>query len=227
MRPFQTVFLVLCLFATMSMAGDLQPMSTTEGGESITADRDAVFCQQPDFWGMLASQIDLVYPFEAGAIDDFTPDYDVPISAIQWWGVYWNANPDLGPVEYFVISVFEDDGQCYPVEEPFYQEEIHLFTEVGVDENTFEYNAEIPIAQLNAGQAYWLEIQAVMLYDPAGQWGWATSDMVNWCAPLQGFPALEIPFWSETESASLAFCLYSEVTGVEAQSWSQVKSLFR
>jgi len=227
MRPFLILFLVLCSWATLSVAGDLQPMATLDGGSATPVNRDAIFCQQPDFWGMLASQIDLVYPFEAGAIDDFIPNDDVPISSIQWWGVYWNANPDLGPAEYFVISFYEDNGQCYPGEEPIYQEEIHLFTEEEVDEITFVYNAEIPIIQLNAGQAYWLEIQAVMPFDPAGQWGWSTSDMVNWCIPLQGFPAVEIPFWSETESVSLAFCLYSEVTGIEAQSWSQVKGLFR
>lgn len=226
MRTKLLLVLALSCWAGMSAANELIPMAPAGGnGTAPDSNRDAIWCQMPDYWGVLASQIDYVYPFDAGAIDDFMVGADALVTSIEWWGLYWNGTPG-GPADYFVVSVYEDNGECYPMADPFYAEDIMEYSE-DADGDGFVYAAEIPPVEIAAGVAYWIEIQAVMEFTIGGQWGWVTSDEVNLCPPMQGFPLLDIPYWSNTETAALAFCLYSEVVANEVQAWGNVKALYR
>ena len=225
MRTKLLVVLALCCWASMSVAADLDAIGPVgPGGTAPEMGRDAVFCQAPDFVTGLSSQIDFIYPFDSGVIDDFMVETDASIDHIEWWGTYWNGTPG-GPAEYFVISFFEDNGNCYPADEPFYVEDIFVYDEIPGDHNM--YVADIPPVPVTAGQAYWVEIQAVMEFTVGGQWGWGTSADVNMCAPLQGFPLLDIPYWSHIDYDAMAFCLYANVVATDNQTWSNMKSLYR
>ena len=217
--------LALCCWASMSVATELSPVGPIgAGGTAPEGDRDAIWCQMPDFITGLSSQIDFIYPFDSGCIDDFMVESDALVTSVEWWGTYWNGTPG-GPADYFVISFYEDNGQCYPMDEPFYVEDIMEYVEEPGDHNY--YAADIPPVAIAAGVAYWIEIQAVMDFSIGGQWGWGTSADVNMCPPLQGFPLLDIPYWSSIDYDALAFCLNADVIANDAETWGNVKALFQ
>jgi hypothetical protein len=206
------------------------PMQVGNGATAPEADRDAIWCQMPDYEGNIASQIDYAYPFDAGSIDDFMAETDCPINQVQWWGNYFNGT---GLADYFLISVDLDTGQCYPADEPFYVTEVFDYTEdYEPDTGTYVYTADIPEVEMVAGQAYWLLIQAIMEFSIGGQWGWLTSSDLNLCDSMIGFPLLDIPYWTPVHEAvgeyyAFAFCLYCDTVAAESKTWGSVKQLYR
>lgn len=89
------------------------------------------------------------------------------ISRIEVLGNYWNANPNDGPANSFIVEIYMDEGGL-PSTSP-------LHTQSGL---TFTENAglfSIPLSSgihLPTGQ-YWISVMAEMSFDPNGQWGWA------------------------------------------------------
>ena len=216
--------LALCCWAGMSVAADLSPVGPIgAGGTAPEGDRDAIWCQAPDYVTGLSSQIDFVYPFDSSCIDDFMVEADALVTSIEWWGTYWNG---VGLGDYFVVSFYEDNGQCYPMDDPFYVEDIMEYSEV-VDSTWYAYAAEIPPVEIAAGVAYWIGIQCVMDFTIGGQWGWGTSADVNMCPPLQGFPLLDIPYWTGIDYGAMSFCLNSDAVANDAETWGNVKAMYR
>jgi len=203
-----------------------------EGGPSATTiPRQELYCQLPDPGGTAySSQIDLVYPFDSGVVDDYVAEPGVIIGGIQWWGQYWNGPGAPSTVDYYVVTFYQDNGNCYPGRMVSTQN-VTYFTETYEPANDwYHVSANIsPGAQIG-GQRYWIEIQACMLFEEEGQWGWQASieESGDCGGPLQGFPLLGIPYWTEQQAIGVAFCLelWWDGVGVEESSVSAVKSLY-
>jgi hypothetical protein len=235
--------IVVMALAIFAWAGTSIAAELTAGGrvagqaEYVPGNRTDVeiWCQPPDFevLRMVASQLDISYPFEAWAIDDYTSPGDEAVTKVQWWGLHWNSDI-IVPPSVFIISFWEYDGTCYPGLPPtlLYQHISTDFelTELGV--GLYEYVANIPPFLQDAGQTYWLTIQAVMEYFPDGQWGWLATAGITGCEGLILFPALEIVDWEPVNPdvpLDHAFCLFyddEDPISVEASSWGSVKALF-
>jgi hypothetical protein len=195
------------------------------------------WAQLPDPAGdHLASQYASDYPFDARAADDFLCVDGTPIVRVEWWGAYWN--PGEPPyAEYFVIRIYSD------VPGPPFGHPGDLLYEAGVAEFTEEldgdvYRYEAPLMtpfEQEAGETYWISIQAVHLFFTGGQWGWKEClPEDHWNAEaVMMFPELGVPDWTTAsqvigEYAELAFVLYGEVFNpVESTTWSSVKAMFR
>ncbi len=221
----------LLMTASLASAATLDSASPMgNGGPGVTTSRDVtLFCQMPDPAGTgLSSQIDLVYPFDSGCADDYVAASGTSVDAMDWWGQYWNYPVTPGTVDYYVVTFYLDNGACYPGALHSTQE-VHTFTETyDVTNGWYAVSANItPVAQ-TAGQRYWVEVQGVMVFTDEGQWGWQTciAEGGDCGAPLQGFPLLDIPYWTVQPYVGMAFCLYSVTTAVEDATMSSVKSLY-
>ena len=235
------IALVLVLLAAAAWA-DLETHST--GGEAQPGfdwepAKEAVlkWAQLPDLAGeFLASQYAADYPFDARSADDFYCEDGDPIIAIEWWGDYWN--PGEPPyADYFVIRFYSDvPGPPYSRPGDLrYEEECLVYAE-DPDGGGYHYVQELAVPfEQEAGEIYWISIQAVHLFFAGGQWGWfecLADDYWNDEAVLV-FPELGIPEWSPMtlvtgEYHELAFVLYGQVfSPVEATTWSGVKAMFR
>ena len=92
----------------------------------------------------------------------------------------------------------------------------------------------LPFEQ-EAGEIYWISIQAVHLFFTGSQWGWTEclSDHYWNDEAVMVFPELGIPDWTPMtlatgEYAELAFVLYGQAfSPVESKTWSTVKAMFR
>lgn len=195
------------------------------------------WAQLPDAGGgLLASQYAADYPFDARSADDFACVDGAPITRIEWWGDYWN--PGEPPyADYFVIRFFADvPGPPFSHPgEVLYEEDCLVYSE-DPDGDAYHYAQDLPIEfEQQAGETYWISIQAVHAFFTGGQWGWLE------CLPeyywndeaVMVFPELGVPDWTRAslvtgEYAELSFVLYGEVMNpVEAASWSSVKAMFR
>ena len=196
-----------------------------------------IWCQPPDFDNprLVASQIDGTYPFEAWAIDDYTSPGDEAVTKVQWWGAHFNEIPDpIVPPAEFVLTFYQYDGTCYPGLPPtiLYQHSSTDFVLTDLGSGIYEYVADIPPFYQDAGQTYWLTIQAVLDYIPNAQWGWWGTTEVTGCEALILFPILEILDWQPVDPDNPldhAFCLFYDgenPISVEASSWGSVKALF-
>lgn len=177
--------------------------------------------------GSPASQLELAYPFDAGAADDFmlghsgVGDGSWNISEVHWFGSYFNGafiSPDS-----FNIIIWGDvggmpggggqgDGSLD------YSQALATYNIAGdnnqtlVDsDNGFSYSAVLTTAfNAAADTSYWIEIQPVFLFPP--QWAFQrTAANVNGGQAHQGFPLLGLAFWTPTAQAfDLSFSLKGE-----------------
>jgi hypothetical protein len=242
--------LVSCLGVGLATPPTRTNLGTASGLIYHDGLRDiTIWCQYPDLvnWAKLASQIDVIYPFDAGAADDFQSATDYAATHIQWWGGQWNYTgygatpPPCGP-DYFVITFYHFGSTCYPPDPMpvapnywpnnyYYQEIVTSWNEIVLDAayNLVEYDADIGPVLMDAGGVYWLEIQAVMDFSSCGQWGWLKSTETWNCPTARGFPLLGSPYWySDTTYPAVAFCLYSDQSvAVDGRTWGNVKALYR
>jgi len=195
----------------------------------------------------LASQLDVNYPFEAWVADDYTSPGDEAIEKIQWWGGFFNHTAPAVQPGSWIISIYDDPGNCDPglagtdpetPTAPLFQRVITAFTTspdlTGADD--YEYSAVLDggangdaIPQ-DAGRVYWISIQAFMDFATLGQWGWNAADGVTGCTSVQLFPLLGTVTWTLPASGlDRAFCLYyvDDPIAVEASTWGSVKALFK
>jgi len=141
------------------------PLLTDSDLEAFDCDGDVIFEQLPNGTSVAASQDDICYPFAAETADDFVADGST-VTAVGWWGRFWNGSPE--PVEEFRLSIYaDDDGKPGT---------LLVSTDVATYEETpgkpIRYCATIPPFTGEAGITYHLSIQAVTCFPP--QWGWAT-----------------------------------------------------
>jgi len=235
--------IALALVAVATAAwGDLETHSVGGGnpqGPAWEPAKDALikWSQLPDLEGnALASQLATDYPFDARAADDFECVDGTPIVGVEWWGDYWN--PGEPPyADYFVIR-FYSDVPGPPFSRPgdlLYEEDCLVYSEDPTGGlYHYEQDLTLPFEQ-EAGEIYWISIQAVHLFFTGSQWGWLE------CLPehywndeaVMVFPELGVPEWTTAslvlgEYAELAFVLYGEVfSPVESTTWTSVKAMFR
>jgi len=220
----------MLLTASMASAATLQNASPMGSGTTpLSTDRDAFFCQLPDPAGTgLSSQIDLVYPFDSGVVDDYV-SAGIPVNAMDWWGQYWNYPVTPGTVDYYVVTFYLDNGACYPGAMHATQN-VTVFTETyDVTNGWYEVNANVTTVAQTAGVRYWVEVQGNMVFSNEGQWGWQTciAEEGDCGAPLQGFPLLGIPYWTiQPDYIGMAFCLYGDIVPTEDATISSVKALY-
>jgi hypothetical protein len=195
------------------------------------------WAQLPDPEGnVLASQYASDYPFDARSADDFYCEDGDPISAIEWWGGYWN--PGEPPyADYFVIRFYADvPGPPFSHPGDLLYEESCLAYAEDPEWTMYHYYQEFPLPfDQQAGNTYWVSVQAVYGFFTGGQWGWAEclADHYWNDEAVLVFPELGIPEWTPMtaatgEYAELAFALYADgFSALEGTSWSRVKALFR
>jgi len=215
--------------ASRARVESASPMGKGGPGATCTPGRPQ-FCQMPDPSGSAyTSQIDSAYPFDSGVVDDYVADFSCYVYAMEWWGQYWNYPVTPGTVDYYVVTFYLDDGNCYPGSMVSMQN-VSVFTETYEPVNDwYHVTASITPVDLLAGRRYWVEIQGCMVFKEEGLWGWQTciEEGGDCGGPLQGFPLLGIPYWTEREAVGVAFCLYTwGWIAVDESSVSAVKSLY-
>jgi PKD repeat protein len=175
-------------------------------------------------WGstFLVSQLDYEYPLNCQVADDFILEDDSRVTGVHWWGAFWSKNSDErlwpNPSDFNIIFYADDGTGNMPTGEGmgdptstalavYFMSQVNG-TYIGMDR--YEYNVSFP-AQFNttADTKYWIAIQIVLPVFP--QWGWATNGDSNpdqLHCPVQGFPLLGCPYWTDTDYGDMAFQLY-------------------
>ncbi|MHC4127555.1 MAG: hypothetical protein ACYTE6_10410 [Planctomycetota bacterium] len=177
-------------------------------------------------WPDPASQIDTVYPFDAGTADDFFlgpsggVDDKWQVTSVAWWGGFFGGPPDIIEDLDFVITIWPDAGGV-PAggtdvgNGPDYGQALAQFMIDGnagqVDSDAdgiLEYFTPLPgdgfIADPNV--TYWLEIQPVFNWPP--QWAWQATLGFQGNEAVTGFDLLDIKYWTNpTGTPDVAFKL--------------------
>ncbi|MGD8453381.1 MAG: SUMF1/EgtB/PvdO family nonheme iron enzyme [Phycisphaerae bacterium] len=178
-----------------------------------------------------ASQRDEVYPFRAGAADDFIcgacspAGQECAIVSVQWWGQFFNPGPP-GNATAFEINFYADDGDQptgagldnpRPTAAIAIDVPIEDISTVLVGSNIYQFDYMFPPGSepiLQSQTRYWLEIVSVNVTNP--QWGRSsTASDQTLAVATQGFPALNMPYWTPIEGRDLAFRVYSTSGGSE------------
>jgi len=170
---------------------------------------------QPGTW-TIASQLDAGYPFNAQAADDFMFDTETDITGAGWYGRFWNGPPDeINPCD-FNIYIYADDGtgnaptgggMANPETTALESYTLDDVLGESIGEHTFSYEVTLnPTFTAQPDEKYWIVFQAKFNFPP--QWGWLNTDNPVQLSPaVQGFPALEMPFWTPTDHGDQAFYL--------------------
>lgn len=233
MRSVVAVAVMLIAVSAWAMPTAVGPSAPGGGDPTWTPVREyeVKWAQLPVLGGnAFSSQYDYVYPFYSESADDFLCDDPRPITAIQWWGAYWNGayNPPLA--EYFVIRFYSDvPGPPSHPGTMLYEELCTVYTEEWDDAySQFRYFQEltVPFEQI-PGTIYWISIQAVMVFPP--QWGWCEGGPHWNDYAVQDFELLGIPRWTTISYLiDFAFVLYVDVgSPTEPTTWGSVKAMFR
>jgi hypothetical protein len=183
----------------------------------------------------LLSQLDLVYPFESGAADDFLIRDQLPnavesasVTRIDWLGyIGCGEYRPLEGVRFFfyenAVGADREDGGDAPTGGPEDPTDTaiysaHLdpgeFIEVRRDDLYIEFSAELPTPfEADVDTLYWLEIQGVLEFPP--KYFWTSNDSSYGWGATQGVPLLDLPYWtrhlSGGEPVNLVFALYGQV----------------
>jgi uncharacterized repeat protein (TIGR01451 family) len=169
---------------------------------------------------LYSSQNDTCYPFVSQVADDFHFEEDTPIFDVHWFGGFWGGDP-IDPMDFWIF-IYKDDGTGsqptgagMPDPAPT-AVAAYFFPGVSgmpLDPNGY-YSYEVdldPPFLAEACQKYWIAIQAAFCFPP--QWGWANTDVIKLAPAVQGFPALNIPFWTLIDpETDMAWYLTGEET---------------
>lgn len=173
--------------------------------------------------GSPASQLDPVYPFDAGAADDFIlgpsgqGDDSWLITDVHWSGVYFGPGfPGNNPLTDFNIIFWADaggmpDGGQAPGLPPDYSLALAIYNIPGNANqtlapggdgvNNFDYWVDLPTPfNAQANTSYWIEIQAVMIFQP--QWAFQQTANQQGGVTHQGFDVLNLAFWTPAAGQS-------------------------
>ena len=200
------------------------------------ADHDPVIYDNgaPDWLtvGSPASQLDIGFPFDAGAADDFflghsgQGDGSWNITDVHWSGVFFNGDAIL-PASFNIIFWADvggiPDGGGQPDGSLNYGLALANYNIVGDANQTldpggngisqFNYSVDLPEPFVAAPfTSYWIEIQPVFNFPP--QWAFQrTFSQVNGAPAQQGFFGLGIPFWVEVGGGKDPMDLSFSLTG--------------
>lgn len=142
-----------------------------------------------------------------------------------------------GPVDHFVVTFFRSGGCTGPAGDAIYERTIHSWSEWPYNDAMQEYTATFAPVLMDAGETYWVSVQAVMDIETNGVWGWYSSEL-QLCPAMGRAP---IPYgindWTPVYPGifpdydwlvARAFCLYTDgAVPVQTESWGAVKSLYR
>lgn len=176
-------------------------------------------------WGshFLASQLDSEIDFNCQTADDFILEDDSRVTGVHWWGFFTLKNSDerlrVNPCDFNIIFYADDGTGNMPtgdgMEDPTPTAlAVYFMPQVNgtfLGNNRYEYNISFPFQfNVTANTKFWIAIQAVVDLSPYGQWYWATNggnpDQHHY--PVQGFPWLGVPYWTDTTYGDMAFQLY-------------------
>lgn len=247
---FATVLALLAV-ASLAWAGNTidSPVGTGNAGPSPDWDpaKEIVvkWTQLPDLAGTAVSSewCDDIALITDLADDYFCEDGD-PVVALEWWATFYNCgvNPPPSPIDFFIIR-FYTDVPAPPFSHPgnvVYDEAVYTWTQeytVGGDMySQFHYTADLPLPFLQeAGNIYWVQIQAYHTRTDYCQYGWAQ------CLPEYQWndqAVLKSDYFGVYDWTPLdqlvgyhfecSFVLYGETySPVENSTWSMVKALYR
>ncbi|HWR63652.1 MAG TPA: hypothetical protein VN365_04535 [Candidatus Thermoplasmatota archaeon] len=167
-----------------------------------------------------SSQLDIEYPFNSQCADDFILEDDNRVTGVHWWGCFIGGDPPWpNPTDFNIIFYADDGTGTMPtgagMEDPtptalavYFKPDVTGVL-CGPYNSWFEYNITLPEQfNITANTKYWIAIQETLPIPP--QWCWLTNgnnpDQLH--APVQGFPILEVPYWTDLSFGDMAFQLY-------------------
>jgi hypothetical protein len=177
---------------------------------------------------VLSSQFDNEYPFNSQVADDFILNNNKWITGVQWWGGYFGGTPPWpNPIDFYIIFYADDGTGMMPTGAGldnatttalavYFLHDI-IGTPTGLYD-CYQYNVTFTKPfNITANTKYWIAIQAKFPIPP--QWGWCTNgnnpDQMH--SAVQGFPVLEVPFWTELAYGDMAFNLVGSNTTLPAK----------
>jgi hypothetical protein len=235
---------VACLaWAGNTLIAPVDPGNTTSETEwQPVKDVVAKWTQLPDLAG---SAVSSEWCDDIGLITDMADDFYCedgdPVVALEWWCTFYNcvvyAPPS--PIDFFVVRFYAYTGSCTPGV-ALYDEAIYTWTEEytpgGDMYSQFHYTAELPVPFLQeAGNTYWIQIQAVHIRTDYCQYGWAQCLAEDqWgCEAVLKSDYFGVPNWTALSALigyhfEPSYVIYGETySPVEDASWSTVKALYR
>jgi hypothetical protein len=150
-----------------------------------------------------SSQNDTCYPFVSQVADDFHFEEDQEVWDVHWYGTFW-GDGEVDPCPFWIFF-YKDDGtggqptgagMPDPASTAIAAYFFPAVTGYPLDANGFHaYKVDLPDPFLAyACEKYWIAIQAVFCFPP--QWGWANTGSIQLASAVQGFPLLNMPFWT-------------------------------
>jgi hypothetical protein len=211
---------IAMVFSSIAIANtnekDLQTMYTNPQNEiKQTQTKEIGTLEGPIIWdngGTLAdsnlysSQNDTCYPFVSQVADDFHFEEDTDVYDVHWFGGFWGGDP-FDPVDFWIFF-YKDDGSGSqptgagmpdPAPTAIAAYYFRGVTGLPLDPNGFySYGVDLDPPFHAAGcEKYWIAIQAVFCFPP--QWGWANTNGIKLASAVQGFPVLNMPFWTRVD----------------------------
>jgi hypothetical protein len=172
--------------------------------------------------------------------DDFYCEDGDPVVALEWWATEYNCGtPPPSPIDFFIVRFYQDTGNCVPGV-AIYDEAIYTWTEeytTGGDMySQFYYSAELPVPFLQeAGNTYWIQIQAYHTRTDYCQWGWAQclAEYQYGCEAVLKSDYFGVYDWTPLSVLigyhfEPSYVIYGETfSPVEDATWSTIKELYR
>jgi hypothetical protein len=241
------IVLAVLAVAGFAWAGNTIDSPAPFGNDVQETDWDPVkevivkWAQLPDLEG---SAVSSEWCDDIGLITDMADDFYCadgdPVVALEWWCTFYNCQSDPpSPIDFFVVRFYADTGNCLPGM-VLYDEAIYTWTEEftpgGDMFSQLHFTADLPVPFLQeAGNSYWIQIQAVHTRTGYCQYGWAqcvVDDQWGCEAVLKSdyfgvydWTALSILVGYHFEPA---YVIYGETySPVEDATWSTIKELYR
>jgi hypothetical protein len=243
------IILALVFVASLAWAGEWIDSPVGVGQSSPETEwepaKDVVvkWAQLPDLEG---SAVSSEWCDDIGLITDLADDFFCedgdPVVALEWWSTHYNCTAGFDPptpIDFFIVKFYADSGGCTPGM-LLYDEGVYAWTEeytTGGDMySQFYYYAELPLPFLQeAGNLYWIQIQAYHTRTNYCQWGWAQclADYHWGCESVLKSDYFGVLDWTPLSQLigyhfEPSYVIYGETySPVESTTWSTVKSLYR
>ena len=241
MRKMIACTVLLLILAAQAPAAEHRAGFERGGcGTILAPDRDdmELWCQTTDCSGAFASNVDLgQFAVDTECVDDFRTTSYYALTSLTWWGARVNELD----IQFFLVTVYGDDGDCGPDESNVVSEQMIFDFNEQTTECAYFYSYESALdpVPMEPGGHYWLCIRAALEVDPGdaySEWYWAMHDTDVECPALYRCSWCGFPDWLRPNEAepgyapadAMAFCLYTDGTvGNEDKTWSDVKRLYR
>jgi hypothetical protein len=200
--------------------------------------RDVIWDNGAYTTNALSSQLDTAYPFNSQVADDFKFTSQQTVGEVIFWGFFWNGAA-INPIDLNVLFYNDDGtgnqptgaGTADPTSTALQVE--HHAAVMGTDngDGTFTYDIVLNTPFVaNANTKYWFVSQWAGNFPP--QWGCCVSVSQQLHVCDQGFPLLNVPYWTpETTYGDVAFQLIGAappaVPKLDASgtlAWSKIKA---